>query len=75
MKVLKWICWLGAPLYAAISGGYAIAFAGYGLSLWKTKPEPDSMMLAASFAFAAAWAINDAVRNWPARTPQESGRE
>jgi len=65
VKTLRWIWWLGAPLYAVISAGYAIAFAGYSLSLWQTKPEPDSLMLMAAFMFAAAWAVGDAIDNYP----------
>jgi len=75
MKALKWIWWLGAVFYGLISAGYAIGFAGYGLSLWQTKPDPDAFILAVAFMFSAAWAIVDAVEDYPARTPQESATE
>lgn len=61
MKVIRFIWWVGGPLFGIICLGYAIAFAGWGLSFWATKPEPDAFLSTMAFLTAFVCAIDRAI--------------
>jgi hypothetical protein len=62
MRILRWIWWAGGLFFGLLCFGYAVAFAGYGLSLWVTKPEPDALLLTLAFLGAGVGAIEYSIK-------------
>ena len=60
MTILRWIWWAGKPVFGAICFGYAIAFAGWGLSFW-SKPQPDALLTCLAFFGAAVQCFREAI--------------
>jgi hypothetical protein len=57
------VFWLICDLFCVLLyGGYAVAYAGWGLSLWG-QPEPGALILCGAFIAGALFFLREAVKD------------